>query len=54
MNIGIIGLGLIGGSFALTARKFIKGSILYGEDHNKLHQNQFRPGYTILLHSTDL
>ncbi len=40
MNIGIIGLGLIGGSFALTARKFIKGSILYGEDHNKLHQNQ--------------
>ena len=40
MNVGIIGLGLIGGSFALTARKFIKGSILYGEDHNKLHQNQ--------------
>ena len=40
MNVGIIGLGLIGGSFALTARKFIKGSIIYGEDHNKLHQNE--------------
>ena len=40
MNVGIIGLGLIGGSFALTARKFIKGSIIYGEDHNKSHQNE--------------
>ena len=35
MNVGIIGLGLIGGSFALTARKYIKGSIIYGEDNNK-------------------
>ena len=40
MNIGIIGLGLIGGSFALSARKFIEDSVLYGEDKNDLHQKQ--------------
>jgi prephenate dehydrogenase len=40
MNIGIIGLGLIGGSFALSARKFIEGSVLYGEDKSDLHQKQ--------------
>ena len=40
MNIGIIGLGLIGGSFALSARKFIEDSVLYGEDNNDLHQKQ--------------
>ena len=40
MNIGIIGLGLIGGSFALSARKFIKDCVLYGEDKNDLHQKQ--------------
>ena len=38
MNIGIIGLGLIGGSFALSARKLIEDSVLYGEDKNDLHQ----------------
>ena len=38
MNIGIIGLGLIGGCFALSARKFIEGSVLYGEDKSDLHQ----------------
>ncbi|MDA8818787.1 prephenate dehydrogenase [Flavobacteriaceae bacterium] len=40
MNIGIIGLGLIGGSFALSARKFIEGSVVYGEDKSDLHQKQ--------------
>ena len=40
MNIGIIGLGLIGGSFALSARKFIEDCVLYGEDKNDLHQKQ--------------
>ena len=40
MNIGIIGLGLIGGSFALSARKLIEDSVLYGEDKNDLHQKQ--------------
>ena len=40
MNIGIIGLGLIGGSFALSARKLIVDSVLYGEDKNDLHQKQ--------------
>lgn len=40
MNIGIIGLGLIGGSFALSARKLIKGSVVYGEDKSDLHQKQ--------------
>jgi prephenate dehydrogenase len=40
MNIGIIGLGLIGGSFALSARKLIEDSVLYGEDKNDLHQEQ--------------
>lgn len=40
MNIGIIGLGLIGGSFALSARKLIEGSVVYGEDKSDLHQKQ--------------
>ena len=40
MNIGIIGLGLIGGSFALSARKFIEDCVLYGEDKNDLHQKE--------------
>jgi prephenate dehydrogenase len=40
MNIGIIGLGLIGGSFAISARKLIEDSVLYGEDKNDLHQKQ--------------
>jgi prephenate dehydrogenase len=33
-------LGLIGGSFALSARKLIEDSVLYGEDKNDLHQKQ--------------
>ena len=40
MNIGIIGLGLIGGSFALAARKHIPGCVLFGEDINEEHQKQ--------------
>jgi len=40
MNIGIIGLGLIGGSFALAARKHISGCVLFGEDINEEHQKQ--------------
>tara|TARA_B110000459_G_C16607241_1_gene494184 strand:+ start:1310 stop:2176 length:867 start_codon:yes stop_codon:yes gene_type:complete len=34
MKIGIIGLGLIGGSFALAAKKYINGVSLYGQDYN--------------------
>ena len=37
MKIGIIGLGLIGGSFALAAKKFNVGSSLYGKDNNLKH-----------------
>jgi len=40
MNIGVIGLGLIGGSFALAARQHISGCILFGEDCNEEHQKQ--------------
>ena len=40
MNIGVIGLGLIGGSLALAARKHIKGCILYGEDQSEAHKKQ--------------
>ena len=40
MNIGFIGLGLIGGSFALAARKHIPGCVLFGEDINEEHQKQ--------------
>ena len=40
MNIGVIGLGLIGGSLALAARKHIKGCVLYGEDQCEAHQKQ--------------
>jgi prephenate dehydrogenase len=40
MNVGIIGLGLIGGSFALSARKYIEDSVVYGEDKSDLHQKQ--------------
>ena len=38
MNIGIIGLGLIGGSFALAARKHIPGCVLFWDDINEEHQ----------------
>ena len=37
MKIGIIGLGLIGGSFALAARKYTVGVSLYGQDANPGH-----------------
>ena len=32
MNIGVIGLGLIGGSFALAAKKYITDVVLFGGD----------------------
>ena len=37
MKIGIIGLGLIGGSFALAAKKLVADAELYGEDINPKH-----------------
>ena len=37
MNIGVIGLGLIGGSFALAARKHLNNIRLYGEDQKRAH-----------------
>jgi prephenate dehydrogenase len=40
MNIGVIGLGLIGGSFALAAKKHLKDVVLFGEDQNKEHLNE--------------
>lgn len=40
MKIGIIGLGLIGGSFALAARKHVAGCELFGEDQNRGHQKE--------------
>ncbi len=40
MKIGVIGLGLIGGSFALAAKKHIASSFLFGEDQNSEHQKK--------------
>ena len=40
MKIGIIGLGLIGGSFAISAKKYIEDCECYGEDINKNHLNK--------------
>ena len=40
MKIGIIGLGLIGGSFALAAKKFNIGASLYGQDNNPKHMEE--------------
>lgn len=37
MNIGVIGLGLIGGSFALAAKKHLDEVRLYGADQNGAH-----------------
>lgn len=37
MNIGVIGLGLIGGSFALAAKEHLKDVVLYGADQNQAH-----------------
>jgi len=38
MNIGIIGLGLMGGSLGLALKKFPKKYTIIGYDHNKKHQ----------------
>jgi len=40
MNIGVIGLGLIGGSFALAAKKHLTDIVLFGEDQNKENLNE--------------
>jgi len=40
MKIGVIGLGLIGGSFALAAKKFNVGVSLYGQDNNPKHMEE--------------
>ena len=37
MNIGVIGLGLIGGSFALAAKEHLVDGVLYGADQNQAH-----------------
>jgi prephenate dehydrogenase len=38
MNIGIIGLGLMGGSLGLALKKFPNKYTIIGYDHNKIHQ----------------
>ena len=40
MNIGIIGLGLMGGSLGLTLKKFPNKYTIIGYDHNKEHQKE--------------
>ena len=40
MKIGVIGLGLIGGSFALSAKKNLSDCSLYGMDNNPEHLSQ--------------
>ncbi len=40
MKIGIVGLGLMGGSLALTLRKLSFVSNIYGLDHNTEHQKE--------------
>ena len=40
MKIGIVGLGLMGGSLALSLRKLSFVSEVYGLDHNKAHQEE--------------
>lgn len=40
MKIGIVGLGLMGGSFALSLRKYNIAKKIFGYDHNKTHQEQ--------------
>lgn len=40
MNIGIIGLGLMGGSLGLALKKFPKKYTLIGYDHNSTHQSE--------------
>jgi len=38
MNIGIVGLGLMGGSLGLSLKKFSSKYTIIGYDHNKKHQ----------------
>jgi prephenate dehydrogenase len=40
MKIGIVGLGLMGGSLALSLRKLAFVSNIYGVDHNETHQQE--------------
>ncbi|HHH50874.1 MAG TPA: prephenate dehydrogenase/arogenate dehydrogenase family protein, partial [Campylobacterales bacterium] len=40
MNIGIIGLGLMGGSLGLALKKFPDKYHIIGYDHNKIHQKE--------------
>lgn len=40
MKIGVIGLGLIGGSFAISAKKLISPSKLFGNDKNSDNENK--------------
>ena len=40
MKIGIVGLGLMGGSLALSLRKLSFVQHIYGVDHNKEHQEE--------------
>ncbi len=40
MNIGIIGLGLMGGSLGLTLKKFPQKYYILGYDHNQAHQKE--------------
>ena len=40
MKIGVIGLGLIGGSFALSAKNSIPYCSLYGTDNNPVHKKE--------------
>ncbi len=42
MKIGIVGLGLMGGSLALSLRKLSFVSNIYGLDHNEEHQKEAR------------
>jgi len=40
LKFGIVGLGLMGGSFAKVIKKYNLASEVVGYDHNKLHQKQ--------------
>jgi prephenate dehydrogenase len=40
LNIGIVGLGLMGGSFALSLKKYNITNNIFGYDHNKQHQEE--------------
>ena len=40
MNIGIIGLGLMGGSLGMALKKFPKKYYIIGYDHNRKHQKE--------------